>query len=135
MKLNQLKVRLIKIDGINVLKSKGILNTDTNLVVEKKGFLFRDENKYKINTEHIKRSRKGKAIIFIDVKESKSFNPDTAKNPNIRCQNCLQYLLQRKNWESRQVMKKISKWNALFIFLAGIGFFFLLTQVIGMIVK
>jgi len=32
-------------------------------------------------------------------------------------------------------MKKISKWNALFIFLAGIGFFFLITQVIGMIVK
>jgi len=135
MPINQLKVRLIKIDGINILFGKGKLDMDKSLIEEKQGKIFRDTTTYKIKTEHMKRTKKGKALMFIDVKEGKSFNPETAKKPNIKCQNCLQFLMQRKNWESRQVMKKISKWNALFIFLAGIGFFFLITQVIGMIVK
>lgn len=135
MKLNQLKIKLIKIDGINILHSKGILNTDNNLVEEKRGFLFKDKNNYKIDTKHIKRGRKGEATIFIDLKEGKSFNPHTSSNPNLKCQNCLQYLLQKKNWEARQTTKKIDKWQALEIFFAGIGFFFLLTHIIGIIIK
>jgi len=135
MPINQLKVRLIKIDGINILFSKGMLDMDKSLIEEKQGRIFKEKTTYKIKTKHMKRTKKGKALMFIDVKEGKSFDPETTEKPNIKCQNCLQYLLQKKNWESRQVMKKISKWNALFIFLAGIGFFFLITQVIGMIVK
>jgi len=135
MKLNKLKVKLIKIDGINILHGKGILDTEKELIEEKQGFLFRDKTTYKINTEHIKREKKGKAIIFIDLKEGKSFNPQSANNPNLKCQNCLQFLLQKKNWEARQSIKKIDKWHGLAIFFAGIGFFFLITQVIGMIVK
>ncbi len=34
MKLNQIKVKLIKIDGINILKGKGILDTDKSIVEE-----------------------------------------------------------------------------------------------------
>jgi len=135
MKLNQLKVKLIKLDGINLLHSKGLLLMDKSIVEEKKGMFFKDKTTYKINTKHIKRSKKGKAFLFIDVKEGKSFNPQSSDKPNIKCQNCLQYLLQKKNWESRQVMKKHNRWETLFIFLAGIGTFFLITQVIGMIIK
>jgi len=135
MKLNKLKVKLIKIDGINILHGKGILDTEKELVEETRGRIFKNKNTYKINTKHIKRERKGKAIIFIDLKEGKSFNPQSQDKPNIKCQNCLQFLLQKKNWEARQSTKKIDKWHGLAIFFAGIGFFFLITQIIGTIFK
>ncbi|MFQ5825637.1 MAG: hypothetical protein ACE5JB_16485 [bacterium] len=135
MKLNKLKVKLIKIDGINVLHGKGILDTEKDLVEEKRGFFFKDKNTYKVDTKHIKRDKKGKALLFIDLKEGKSFNPHTQDNPNLKCQNCLQFLLQKKNWEARQTTKKIDKWTALYIFFAGIGFFFLITQIIGAFIK
>ncbi len=128
-------MKLIKIDGINILYGYGTLFTDKDIVEEKKGFLFRDKNTYKIDSKHIKREKKGRATIFIDLKQAKSFNPHTTNNPNLKCQNCLQFLLQKKNWEARQTTKKIDKWSALMIFFGGIGFFFLITQIIDIIMR
>lgn len=134
MKLNQLKINLIKLDGVNVIQSKNaILDSKTGVVFEKKGFLFREKENYKIETDHIKRSKKGKMLIFIDMKTKKSINPHTSNSVSGKCQNCLGYLMQEKNWKARQQNKKIDRWMAIAYLFAGIGLFYLITQLVSII--
>lgn len=134
MKSNELKVKLIKIDGINIFpKAKGILESDKQIVRERKGFLFRDIQNYSINTQHLKRDTKGKPVFFIDLKTHKSINPHTTEKADIKGQNALGYLMQEKNWKARQQNKKIDKWTALIILFAGMGLYFLITSILGRI--
>ena len=132
-KLNEMKIKLIKIDGVNILYGKGKLETDKNLITEKIGKLFRAITTYKVEPKHIKREKRGKAVIGIDLKTHKSIDLATLSITNLKCQNCLEYLIQKKNWEARQKNLKYSTTQTLIILFAGMGLFFLVTQIIGII--
>ena len=127
MKFNEIKIKLVKIDGTNIILGKGILNTETTLCLEKKRGLKKQESRYHISSNHIKRDKKGKALVFIDLGNHKSFEPD-AKTKDIKTINQIQYVTQSANWEAHQNKLKISKWQILIYMFSGMGLFFLIVS-------
>lgn len=127
MKVNEIKIKLIKIDGTNTIFGKGILNTETTLCLEKKGRIKKTVSRYHIDSTHIKRDRKGKALCFMDLNTHKSFNPKLDEK-DIKTINQIQYVTQAANWEAHQNKMKVSKWQILIYMFAGMGLFFLITS-------
>jgi len=130
MKPNEIKLRLIKIDGINVFFGKGIYDTETTLCTEKKGFLFKgNKSIYNVTSGHIKRSKKGRALCIIDLATHQSINPHT-KNKDIKTINEIQYVTQKANWEAHLKRLKMSVWAQLILIFCGMGIFFLITTIV-----
>jgi len=132
MKPNEIKLRLIKIDGINVFFGKGVYDTETTLCTEKSR-LKRNKSIYHISSEHIKRSKKGKALCIIDLSNHTSINEQkvngTSVNPNsdekdIKTINQIQYVTQKSNWEAHLRKMKMSIWTQLILIFCGMGILF-----------
>lgn len=128
LKVNEIKIKLIKIDGTNTIFGKGILNTETTLCLESKGKIKKQKSRYHINSIHIKRDKRGKAVCFVDLNTHKSFNPNEDKK-DIKTINQIQYVTQSANWEAHQNKMKISKWQVLMYMFAGMGIFFLIVSI------
>jgi len=139
MKANEIKLRLIKIDGINTFFGKGIYNTETTLCTEKSGLFFKKvKSIYGVSSEHIKRGKKGKALCIIDLNthtsvgkvevEGNSINLDSKKN--IKLINQIQYVTQRANWEAHQRKMKMSIWAQLILIFCGMGILFFITSIL-----
>jgi len=130
MRANEIKLRLIKIDGINVFFGKGIYDTETTLCKESSGFLLKKTKSiYNVTSEHIKRSKKGRALCIIDLATHKSINPHT-ENKDIKTINQIQYVTQKANWEARLKRLKMSVWAQLILIFCGMGIFFLITTIV-----
>jgi len=129
MKANQLNLRLIKIEGINLFFGKGVYNTETNLCTEKSGFLLKKTKSiYLIDSDHVKRSG-NKAYCFVDLGTHKSLNPHTNPKDN-KLINQIQYLTQKQKWEANIKKRKLSKWEQLILLFCGMGVFFFITSII-----
>jgi len=138
MKPNEIKLRLIKIDGINVFYGKGIYDTETTLCTEKSGLFGKNKSFYSITTEHIKRGKKGKGYCIIDLNqhisigeieaEGMSINLNSEKN--IKIINQIQYVTQRANWEAHLKRLKMSIWAQLTLIFCGMGILFLVTSIL-----
>jgi hypothetical protein len=129
MKINEIKIKLVKIDGTNTIFGKGILNTETTLCLEQKGKIKKAKSRYHINAKHIKRDKKGKALCFIDLNTHKSFSPNE-NDKDIKTINQIQYVTQSANWEAHQNKMKISKWQILIYMFSGMGVFFLVMSIL-----
>jgi len=130
MKANEIKLRLIKIDGINVFFGKGIYDTETTLCTEKKGFLFKGSKSiYNVTSEHIKRSKKGKALCIIDLATHQSINPHT-EGKDIKTINQIQYVTQKANWEAHLKRLKMSVWAQLILIFCGMGLLFFIESIL-----
>jgi len=140
MKPNELKLRLIKIDGINIFYGKGIYNTETTLCTEKKGFFGKNKSYYAITTEHIKRGKKGKGYCIIDLNQHTSIGEIVTKSEgksidlnsekNVKIINQIQYVTQRANWEARVRKMKMSIWSQLILIFCGMGILFFITSML-----
>jgi len=131
MKANEIKLRLIKIDGVNVFFGKGIFNTETTLCLEKSGILGKKHTStYAITSRHIKRSG-NKSYCFIDLGKHISIGENTEKSDgtsidlnskkNMKIINQIQHLTQRRVWEAHAKKMKFSIWQTLILLFAGMG--------------
>lgn len=140
MKANEIKLRLIKIDGVNVFLGKGIFNTETALCIEESGFLFKKHSStYAITSSHIKRSGKKSYCLIdlvkhisigentIDESEGTSINLNSKKNMKII--NQIQYLTQRRVWEAHSKKGKLSIWAQLILIFCGMGILFFIESI------
>ena len=140
MKTNEIKLRLIKIDGVNLFFGKGVFNTETALCIEKSGgFLFKKHSStYAVTNSHIKRS-KNKSYCLIDLGmhisigeniKSEGVSIDLNSRKNMKIINQIQYLTQRRVWEAHQKKGKISIWAQLILIFCGMGIFYFITSIV-----
>jgi len=128
MKPNEIKLRLIKVEGINVFFGKGIFDTETTICIEKSGFfLKRETSRYNVNSDHIKRCG-NKAYCFVDLGTHQSINP-TSNPKNLKLINQIQYLTQQKKWEANIKQRRYSRIQQLILIFCGMGVLFMIESI------
>jgi len=127
--LKPIKCRLIEVEDINVYYRTGDYDPTDGLVRERKGFLgLRKDQKYTVNSKHIKRSKSGRMVIFIDLKGRKSINPHGSQSRDGEQRNYLKYLTEGSFWEKFGRGELDTK-TLLIVMMAGAGFAFLLERI------
>jgi len=130
MKANEINLRLVKIDGVNVFFGKGIFNTETALCLEKSGmFGKKHTSTYAITSSHIKRSGNksyclidlGKHISIGENTKSSGTSIDLNSKKNMLIINQIQHLTQRRVWEAHAKKMKYSIWQTIILLFAGMG--------------
>ena len=135
MKPNEIKIRLVKVSGsVVVEQKKAVLELDRSIITEKSGFIFRKKHRYIVNTAHIKRNKKGKALIGIDLKTHKSFDLGTGEKIDGELLNTLDFLVDKAYHQANMEIPKMSKWEKIAYLFAGIGLFYLITEILKTIV-
>ena len=138
MKLNELKVKLVKISGTNIFYGKGKLELDRHIITESKGFWFmKKSTRYIIDTAHIKRDRKGKALVFLDMNTHKSLGDKITKsilplNQSIDGEllNTLDFLVDKEYHKANMEIPKLSRWEKISYMFVGFGVLFFILEII-----
>jgi len=141
MKANEIKLRLVKIDGVNVFFGKGVFNTETALCLEKSGkFGKKHTSTYAITSSHIKRSG-NKSYCLIDLgkhisigenskNKSSGTSIDLNSEKNMKIINQIQHLTQRRVWEAHAKKMKYSIWQTIILLFSGMGIMAFIVNII-----
>lgn len=135
-KSNIVKIKIIKVSGTQITENKKAkLLMDRHIIYEKyrDGIFHLKTNRYIIDTEHIKRDKKGKAVIGIDLKTHKSFDLGTNKDVDAKILNTLAYLVDEKYHEANTKIPKLKRWEKIAYMLAGMGLIYFITQILKII--
>ena len=130
---NIVKIRIIKVSGTQLRENKKAkLLLDRHMIFEKyrDGIFHLKVNRYVIDNSHIKRDKKGKAVIGIDLKTHKSFDLGTNKDVDAEIINTLSFLVDEKYHEANMKVPKMKKWEKIAYMLAGMGLIYFITQII-----
>lgn len=131
--MKPIKCRLIEIEDINVYYRLGDYDPTDGLVRERKGFLgVRKDQKYTVDASHIKRSKSGRMVIFIDLKARTSINPHTAKKRDGKQRNYLKYLTEDKFWKNFG-RGEIDTKTLIITMLSGIGIAFVIERIFSIL--
>ena len=132
MKQNEIKIRVIKLSGTNLLENKKAkLVLDKHIVYEKKrdGIFNIKIERYVVDTKHIKRDKKGKAVIGIDLKTHSSFDLSSGEKISSEIVNTLAFLVDEKYHEANMSVPKMKRWEKIAYMFAGMGLFYLITEI------
>jgi len=123
------KCRLILLEDINVYERTGFYDPSDGIVATRKGFLGRSiDEKFGVDSKHIKRLKTGQALIFIDLKAKTSINPHTRASRDGKMRNYLKYLSEEKFWKGFG-KGQLDRQTLIIILFAGVGIAFLIERI------